>query len=161
MNCQVRITDRLSSRRDVTLTKPELLEAISPSQWGFDIITEGPVPSEFTYRSPDQDRGSRNTTSMQSFFADLKSCLKNHDLISIFGVELLPPSSPKDLQAGYEFTSGRSNITLGFQVRRDTQVDRVLWRFSPDPNVLYYCTRYCDAPTWPDGQHRTGHFMKT
>ena len=101
---------------------------VNASAWRF--TDQGIAPYEFTHAAL---MISLDSHPMQSFLLELKVILEKWNLANIFGVCSLE-EKPIDRPATMEFTSGRANITLPFDIApRDGNIIDAMWQFVSDP----------------------------
>lgn len=101
------------------------LGAIHASSWRF--TEKGIAPYEFTHTAQEI---SLDSQPVQSFSAEFGAILAKWNLANVFGICSLS-DKPIDRPTTMEFTSGRANITLPFDITPDdgNTID-AMWRFS-------------------------------
>lgn len=104
------------------------LGAVHASAWRF--TEDGIAPYEFTYAAQEI---LLDCPPMQSFFVEFNAILAKWNLAHILGICSLK-EKPIDRPATMEFTSGRANITLPFDIAPDDgNIIDAMWQFSSDP----------------------------
>ena len=104
------------------------LAGVSASAWRF--TNQGLAPDEFTHAAVEV---SLYHHPMQSFLLELGTILEKHNLSNILGICSLGEKSI-DRPTTMEFTSGRANITLPFDIApHDGNVIDAMWQFSSHP----------------------------
>lgn len=100
-------------------------ETVNASSWRF--TENGIAPYEFTHEAPEI---RLDCQPMQSFLLELRAILMQWNLANILGICSLN-EKPIDRPATMEFTSGRANITLPFDIAPNdgNNVD-AMWQFS-------------------------------
>ena len=94
------------------------------ASWCF--TNEGLAPYEFTHRGVK----ITETPRLQVFFEELGNLLKNRNLDDVLGVCSLD-GQPRHAPATMEFTSGRANITLPFDITpKDGSTIDAIWQSS-------------------------------
>ena len=107
----------------------EELADVNASAWRF--TDKGIAPYEFTHAAPEI---SLDSQAMQPFVLELRAILEKWDLANILGICSLGEKCI-DRPATMEFTSGRANITLHFDIApHDGNIIDAMWQFSPDPS---------------------------
>ncbi|KAL8649468.1 MAG: hypothetical protein Q9210_004374 [Variospora velana] len=113
---------------DLTSGTTELM-AVNASAWRF--TDQGLAPYEFAYTALEV---SLDRQPMQSFLLELAAILEKWNLTNILGICSLGEKSI-DRPATMEFTSGRANITLPFDITpNDGNVIDATWQFSSNPS---------------------------
>lgn len=110
-----------------TRSSTKELGAVNASSWRF--TENGIAPYEFTHMAPEIPLDCQ---PMQSFFQELGAILAKWNLANILGICSLNEMLI-DRPATMEFTSGRANITLPFDIAENdgNNVD-AMWQFSSD-----------------------------
>lgn len=104
------------------------LAGVSASAWRF--TNQGLAPYEFAHAAVEV---SLYRHPMQSFLLELRTILEKHNLANILGICSLGKMSI-DRPTTIEFTSGRANITLPFDIApHDGNVIDAIWQFSSHP----------------------------
>ena len=104
------------------------LAGVSASAWRF--TNHGLAPYEFAHAAVEV---SLQHHTMQPFLLELGTLLKKHNLTNILGICSLGRKSI-DKPTTMEFTSGRANITLPFDITpHDGNVIDAIWQFSSHP----------------------------
>jgi hypothetical protein len=112
---------------DATSGATELV-GVKASAWRF--TDPGLAPYEFAHTAVEVSLDCR---PMQSFLLELAAILKKWNLTNILGLCSLGAKS-LDGPATMEFTSGRANITLPFDIApNDGNTIDAMWQFSSDP----------------------------
>lgn len=102
---------------------------VNASAWRF--TDKGIAPYEFAYAALET---SLDGLAMQSFVLELGAILKKWDLANVLGICSLGEKHI-DRPATMEFTSGRANITLPFDIApHNGNIIDAMWQFSPDPS---------------------------
>ena len=84
------------------------------------------MPYEFTHAVPATSFDGQN---MQAFLLELNTVLAKRNVMDILGIYFLR-NSPIDSPRTMEFTSGRANITLPFDIAPDDgNVTDAMWQF--------------------------------
>lgn len=86
------------------------LESVQPSSWRF--TKDGLMPYEFTYKGTEIAMDNR----IREFLSEYKTVLENTDLKNVLGLCTLDGVNSASVTPTMEFTSGRANITLPFDV---------------------------------------------
>lgn len=111
---------------DISSGAQELAD-VNASAWRF--TDKGIAPYEFAYGAREI---SLDDQAMQLFFLELSAILKKWDLPKILGICSLGEKHI-DTPATMEFSSGRANITLPFDIApHDGNIIDAMWQFSPD-----------------------------
>ncbi len=104
------------------------LTDVNASAWRF--TEKGIAPYEFAHAAAGMPLDDRQ---MQAFFVELGAILEKWNLANVLGICSLG-ETPIDRPATMEFTSGRANITLPFDMApNDGNVVDAMWQFSSDP----------------------------
>ena len=105
------------------------LADVNATAWRF--TDRGLAPYEFAYAAAVEESLSRHP--IQSFLLELAAVLEKWHLTNILGICSLPENS-LNKPPTMEFTSGRANITLPFDIApNDGNVIDAMWQFSADP----------------------------
>lgn len=105
------------------------LADVNASAWRFN--EKGLTPYEFTHAAL---KTPLEGSPMQAFLTDLFTILKKQNIANIFGICSLRESS-FDGPPTVEFTSGRTNITLPFDISpSDGNEVQAMWQFSSNPS---------------------------
>ena len=122
----VNIEDNIAVPVDTSGTKQ--LGPVNASAWRF--MTNGIAPYEFTRT---EQETSLDSQPMQSFLEEFAAILAKWNLTNIVGITSLK-GTPVDGSTTMEFTSGRANITLPFDIApNDGNVVDAMWQFSSRP----------------------------
>lgn len=104
------------------------LGLVYPSAWRF--TEKGIAPYEFTHTVQET---LLDNQLIQSFSVEFAAILAKWKLTNVFGVCSLK-EQPIDSPTTMEFTSGRANITLPFDITPDDgNTTDAMWRFSSNP----------------------------
>ncbi len=104
------------------------LAGVNASAWRF--TDQGLAPYEFAHAAVEV---SLYRHPMQSFLLELGAILEKRNLANILGICSLGEKSI-ERPTTMEFTSGRANITLPFDIApHDGNVIDAMWQFSSDP----------------------------
>lgn len=104
------------------------LADVNASAWRFN--EKGLTPYEFTYAA---FKTPLEGSPMQAFLTDLFTILKKQNIVNLFGICSLRENSI-DGPPTMEFTSGRTNITLPFDISpSDGNEVQAMWQFSSNP----------------------------
>ena len=104
------------------------LAGVKASAWRF--TEQGLAAYEFTHAAVEI---SLHCHQMQSFLLELRAILEKWNLANILGICSVSEKS-LDRPTTMEFTSGRANITLPFDIApHDGNVIDAMWHFSSDP----------------------------
>ena len=104
------------------------LASVKASAWRF--TENGIVAYEFAHAA---EEVALQCHQMQTFLLELGAILEKWNLANIFGICALSEKN-LDRPTTMEFTSGRANITLPFDIApHDGNVIDAMWQFSSDP----------------------------
>lgn len=104
------------------------LAAVNASAWRF--TNQGLAPYEFAHAAVEV---SLYCHPIQSFLLELGTILEKHNLANILGICSLGNKSI-DKPTTMEFTEGRANITLPFDIApHDGNIIDAMWQFSSHP----------------------------
>lgn len=96
------------------------------------------MPYEFTHATPEMHL---DCEPMKSFSLEFGAILAKWNLANVLGICSLE-EKPIDRPATMEFTSGRVNITLPFDIAPDDgNIVNAMWQFSSDNSDSSSCVR--------------------
>ncbi|KAL9094259.1 MAG: hypothetical protein Q9165_003399 [Trypethelium subeluteriae] len=100
------------------------LKDVNASSWRF--MEAGLMPYEFTYSGR---KAALDSCHLQRFLGAVRTILVTFGLVDVFGICLLDGSGV-DVPATTEFTSGRANVTLSFDIApNDGMSIDAMWQF--------------------------------